>query len=81
MKRLCTKGCFRFTKVRQMSYESVSIFYYRYLLECNAWFDACNTFTESEIVVEENEHEEIVELNLRIMVINSRILLNEKRKK
>ena len=51
VKRLCTVGVmlnvdpeklqrdadFRFTKVHQLSYESVSMFYDRYLQECNAW--------------------------------------------
>ena len=54
VKRLCTVGVMvnadpeklqrdadcRFTKVHQLSYESVSMFYDRYLQECNAWLEA-----------------------------------------
>jgi len=42
------------------------MFYDRYLQECNAWFEAGNTFVESEKVMESNEYEEIDELNPRV---------------
>ena len=72
---------FRFTKVHQLSYESVSMFYDRYLQECNAWFEAGNTFVESEIVMEGGEYEEIDELNPRVIAIRVMILLKKEKKK
>ena len=51
------------SKLHQLSYESVSMFYDRYLQECNAWFEAGNSFVESEIVIEDGEYDEIDESN------------------
>jgi hypothetical protein len=62
---------FRFTKVHQLSYESVSMFYDRYLQECNAWLEAGNTFIESEIIMEGGEYDEIDELNPRVIAIRN----------
>ena len=38
---------YRFTRVHQSQHETVTMFYDRYLQECNAWLQAGNTFVQS----------------------------------
>ena len=94
VKRLCTVGVmlnadpeklqrdadFRFTKVHQLSYESVSMFYDRYLQECNAWLEAGNTFVESEIVYEGDVDDEIDETNPRVRAIRAKIFMKQEKR-
>ena len=72
---------FRFTKVHQLSYESVSMFYDWYLQECNAWLEAGNTFVESEIVYEGDLDDEIDETNPRVRAIRAKIFMKQEKKK
>jgi len=63
---------FRFTKVHQLSYESVSMFYDQYLQEGNAWLEAGNVFVKSEIVIEGDGDDAIYE---RVRAIRAKIFM------
>jgi len=56
------------------------MFYDRYLQGYNTWFEAGNTFVESEIVIEGGEYDEIDKSNLRVIAIRAKILLKQKLK-
>ena len=95
VKRLCTVGVnikadpekvqrdadFRFNKVHQLNYESVSMFYDRYLQEFNAWVEAGNTFVESEIIIEGDANAVIDEANPRVIEARARVLVKQEKKK
>jgi hypothetical protein len=73
---------YRFTKVHQLNYESVSMFYDRYLQECNAWLEAGNTFVESEIVIEGDDTGYVIdETNVKVIAARARILVKQEKKK
>ena len=62
-------------------YESVSMFYDRYLQECNAWLEAGNTFVKSEIVIEGDADDEIDETNPKVRAIRAKIFMKQEKKK
>ena len=96
VKRLCTVGVmtnadpekvqrdadFRFVKVHQMSNESVSSFYDRYLQEVNAWTEAGNAFVDAELIMEgEGADQELDEANPRVVAARARLLVKSEKKK
>lgn len=96
VKRLCTVGVmtnadpekvqrdadFRFVKVHQMSNESVSSFYDRYLQEVNAWTEAGNAFVDAELIMEgEGADQELDEANPRVVAARARLLVKSEKKR